>query len=605
MSELFDLQATSQRVAEAICAALSLDTEIVDNELTVVAGTGRYRPRIGGKEENGDITAGFLYGRVLTTGQSFVVDDPKNDPTFDPSTLRGETQEEAEICCPIILDGRVIGLIALMALTLEQKDFMLSKSRELLNFLNHMALLLASKVSERRTLNQLGLVSSRLNAVLETLSEGVLAIDERGRITHYNRAAELLIGERKEDLEGQPLSVIWPDSPMLGVLRSGKGYTEREEVYSGRRRLMHFVVTAQPIVSGGEIKGVVASFRDIADIRRLVWAMTEGPQTWSFDDIQGDSAVIQRLKVQASDIAQSTSTVLITGESGTGKELFARAIHCASKRSGGPFVVVNCGAIPEALLESELFGYEEGAFTGARRKGKPGKFELAHGGTIFLDEIGDMPIHLQVKLLNVLQTRVVERVGGTRPTPVDVRIIAATNRDLEQMIQDGEFREDLYFRLNVIPLYIPPIRERRQDIFPLASHFLQKHARLAGKEIVGFQPATVELLTAYEWPGNVREIENAIEYAVSLEKGTMISPACLPPRVRRASTAGDGRLTLKHQLEEFERRLLQQYLQKYGTGGRGRDRLAEELGVSRSGLYKKLRQYGLTRRYRGSRESTL
>ena len=236
-------------------------------------------------------------------------------------------------------------------------------------------------------------------------------------------------------------------------------------------------------------------------------------------------------KKQALITARSNSTVLITGESGTGKEMFAKAIHYASPREDKPFITVNCGAIPENLLESELFGYEKGAFTGASEKGKEGKFELADGGTIFLDEIGDMPLHLQVKILHVLQNMRFDRVGGSKSIIVDVRVIAATNKDLEKLIEEGSFREDLYYRLSVIPLSIPPLRERKDDIKQLMYHFLKKYNSFMNKKIERFSPEVEEIYTNHDWPGNVRELENAVEYGANMAFGNVIGIDEVPARI--------------------------------------------------------------------------
>ncbi len=294
-------------------------------------------------------------------------------------------------------------------------------------------------------------------------------------------------------------------------------------------------------------------------------------------------------------VAKSEATVLVRGESGTGKELIANAIHAYSNRRGGPFVKVNCAAIPENLLEDELFGHEKGAFTDAQRQRK-GKFELAQGGTIFLDEIGDMPPTLQVKILRVLQERQFERVGGTETVVVDVRLIAATNRDLEELIREGEFREDLYYRLNVIPIFLPPLRERRDDIPKLAMHFLQKFNRKNEKSFRGFSPEAMQLLTAYPWPGNVRELENAIERAVVLGSGEEIRPEHLPLNVRGAPPAQEDLvarlLESDLSLDDLERKLIERALQR--TNG-NQSKAAKMLGLTRRTLQYRVEKYNIRR----------
>lgn len=290
-------------------------------------------------------------------------------------------------------------------------------------------------------------------------------------------------------------------------------------------------------------------------------------------------------------VAPSNSTILIQGESGTGKELLARAIHQSSNRKTHSFIALNCGAIPENLLESELFGYEEGAFTGAKRGGKLGKFELAHHGTIFLDEIGDMPLHLQVKLLRVLQDRRVERIGSTRSFPVDVRVVAATHRNLEKMVQTGEFREDLYYRLNVIPLNIPTLRERREDIPTLVRFYLDYYCDLVNKQVKFISNEALAILNSYPWPGNVRELANVIEYCVTMAAGEYITADILPVRIKSQPHSPDVGVVLN--LQELERRTITQALALATEQGRKED-AAKMLGISRATLFRKIREYAIS-----------
>jgi PAS domain S-box-containing protein len=584
-----------QQVAEAISAALGVETEIVDDELTIVAGTGKYQREIGTKEEGGRREADFMYARVLRTGEPCVVEDPASDPTYDPTSLVGETDEVGEICCPIKMGERVIGVVGLVAFDPEQRGALLGRRQRLLYFLEKMALLLASKARETMVMEELTLFSNRLRTIIETIHEGVIAIDHEGIITHCNPKAEVLVERPRKDLVGTHIAHLWPASPILDVLRTGQGYTEREEIHHSGANRRHLVVTSNPIMAGGRVVGAVASFRGIAEVRKLVYNISSRSEISSFDDIQGESEAIRSLKAQARQISRGNSTVLVTGESGTGKELLARAIHCSSPRAAGPFITVNCGAIPESLLESELFGYEGGAFTGARKEGKPGKFELADGGTIFLDEIGDLPLHLQAKLLHVLQLRTVDRVGGTRAIPVDVRVIAATNRDLDTMIGEGEFRSDLYFRLNVIPLAVPPLRERPEDIPVLLNHCLSRHTTLLGKRITGFHPQVMAAFTAYDWPGNVRELENAVEYAVNMETGSVVTLERVPQRIRKATfRRKEDSGSLKSRLQRHEREILEELLARFGQGREGKEKVARTLGISRATLYRKMVELGIS-----------
>ena len=308
------------------------------------------------------------------------------------------------------------------------------------------------------------------------------------------------------------------------------------------------------------------------------------------EGIIGESGRMQEVLSLILRVAPSDATVLIRGESGTGKELIAKAIHYASPRAGGPLVAVNCAALPENLLESELFGHEKGAFTGASAL-RRGRFELAHGGSLFLDEIGDVPPHLQVKLLRVLQEREIERVGASRPLPVDVRLLAATHRDLEEMVRRGEFRDDLYYRINVVTIAVPPLRERREDIPPLLDHFLAKFARANGRTIRGLTREARDALLRYDYPGNVRELENLIERAVVLTRDAVIGAGDLPLSLteREKETGDSGSLTAA--VEGLERRLIRDALARADGV---QTRAAELLGISERVLRYKLKKYGLS-----------
>ena len=587
MTRLQLIQSTVQQIAVAISAAMGLDTEIIDDDLNIIAGTGCYSSRTGQKEEGGDKEAGYIYGQLLKSGKTYINTEGWTDPTYG-----ARDNELAEICCPIVLDDEVLGLIALVAFNQKQKQKLLDNSESNLTFLLRMASLIASKISQVEKANA-------LNVILETIRDGILAVDAKGVITSCNATTERLMGTPKEVLLGKPLAQYWKNIPLSAVLEQKSRYDEHEEIYhdkAGRQR--HFLVTVDPIVvhPQGTCTGAVITFRGFHDVKKMIYNMTELQQSVRFDDILGNGEKIKEAVDRARIIADSNSTVLITGESGTGKELFARAIHYESRRSGKPFITVNCGAIPESLLESELFGYEGGAFTDARKSGKAGKFELAHRGTIFLDEIGDLPLRLQVKLLHALQRREIERVGGNQVISVDVRVIAATNRDLTQMMQDREFREDLYFRLCVIPLHIPPLRERRNDIEMLLYIYLDKFNLLLSRNIQGFEPDALELLTRYDWPGNVRELENAMEYSVSLEKGHFISCSSIQPRIQQSFHHRQHPVSLKESLDAFQRDLIANCLAKTGCSLLGKQEAAAILGISESTLYRRIRELNITDR---------
>jgi transcriptional regulator with PAS, ATPase and Fis domain len=593
-TKLQAIQEDVQLVADAISSSLGLETEIVDEELTVIAGTGAYKDMVGLKEEGGNPQGGYIYGRVVTEGKAEIVEDAKNDPRYDPSVHNGTTKELAEVCYPIIAQGKVIGVIGLVAFSETQRRFLLDRKEQLLDFVHRMAELLASKAIENETLQNIIIVSNQLKTIIESIDNGILAIDNQGIITHCNQIGASLIQKNKREIIGKHISKIWAGSPMIDILKSDHGYDWREESYQVANHNMHFMVSAKPVVLGSDIMGAVATFRDIAYVRKKAYEMVMTVQKVEIEAIWGESTQIRELRKTLRQVSQNNATVLITGETGTGKGLVASAIHHSGPRLTGPFISVNCGAIPDNLLESELFGYNEGAFSGAIKGGKPGKFELADGGTLFLDEIGDLPLRLQPKLLHILETKLVERLGGLKPIPVNVRVIASTNRNLEKMILENEFRKDLFYRLNVIPIHIPPLRDRKEDILSLMDRFLEKYCLDEGKAVKNFSSDIKEIFLSYDWPGNVRELENTVEYMANMETEETISTDKVPGRIiSKCIKEISPEMSLEALLQKYEKDLLQQKLAEIGPAPGNKDKLAEILNVSRATLYRKLKKFGL------------
>ncbi|MFC8685366.1 sigma-54 interaction domain-containing protein [Brevibacillus porteri] len=388
--------------------------------------------------------------------------------------------------------------------------------------------------------------SALLGTLMDTMSEAVTIVDSRNIVQHWNQAAETIYEIDREQVVGTSLDEHFASESirLLDALRQG---TSVQRVYHIPRPDSHVLINAAPIRREGEIIGAISIEQDITELVRLNEELAhttahlhnlqqEMSRFQAADDpfyaIKGHSASIQSAIGSAKKVAQTDATVLIYGESGVGKELFAKAIHQASRRHEKPFIAINCGAIPAALFESELFGYQGGAFTGAEKKGKPGKLELAHGGTLFLDEIGELPLELQVKLLRALQERQFYRVGGTEPITVNTRIVAATNRQLEQMVADGRFREDLYYRLNVFSLEIPPLRERREDLPELVQIFIHEYSVAHDHSVPRISPEVMQALFEYNWPGNIRQLRNVIERLSILQENGVILPEHLPSVIR-------------------------------------------------------------------------
>ncbi len=431
--------------------------------------------------------------------------------------------------------------------------------------------------------------------MVETISEGFMAIDKDGHIAYLNRKGSEILGLKPEEVIGKHLRRFVDFEPeILTVLKTGKGWVNREFfIEMPMKGRIHLLKSAIPIFDDlGHVIGVIDTFREIKAIRNLVANVVGAKAFFTFDDLITRSPKMQSLIDLAKRAAMDNSNVLIEGESGTGKELLAHAIHNYSERKQGPFVVIDCSALPRELVESELFGYEEGAFTGAKRGGRQGKFELANGGTVFLDEIGEMPLEVQTKLLRVLQSRYVVRVGGHQPIPVDVRIIAATNRDLEKEVEKGNFRLDLYYRLNVVHFKIPPLRERREDILLLAFAFVEKYAKKAGRSFYVLNEEVKAALENYHWPGNVRELENVIERACVFSSSHQLTKELFPEKLFQPSIQDctQNSEEILFPLEEAERRAIFMAI----TKARGNKSLAAKyLGISRSTLYEKLKRYNI------------
>lgn len=448
----------------------------------------------------------------------------------------------------------------------------------------------------------------KINAVLNTASEGIIGVDEQGRITTLNPVAAEILQVTPKEAKGCHIGTILNyDVPILDTLRTGEGYDHKEIKIETERGRSHYFTSGRAIKDDqGQIVGAVASIRDIHDVRKLYHKIHHSSMI-TFDEIVYGSRLMEEVIALAKRAALTHSTVLLRGESGTGKELFARAIHSASLRQDQPFIPINCAALPDSLLESELFGYEEGTFTGAKKGGKPGLFELADNGTIFLDEIGEIPPHIQVKLLRVLQERRVRRIGGSEEVDVDVRVIAATNKDLEKMMQIKEFREDLYYRLNVIPILIPSLRHRKEDLPYLLDYFMNELTQELHTDRILSKEARAKLI-AYSWPGNVRELRNVLERAINLAQGESIQPGDLllhsemtselVPVTKEAegSVVLEGELVsvkqmvpLNQMVAELEKMVLKK---AYGEYGSSRE-MGKALGVTHTTILNKCKKHGI------------
>ncbi|MDN5330844.1 MAG: hypothetical protein PWP45_69 [Tepidanaerobacteraceae bacterium] len=459
---------------------------------------------------------------------------------------------------------------------------------------------LAEEVTNLRELHGL------LEAIINSTQDAISVVDAQGKGILVNKAYTRIVGLTKEDVIGKPATVdiAEGESVHYQVLKTGKPIKGVPMKVGPNKR--EVIVHAAPIIVEGRLKGSVAVIHDVSEIKKLTEEleyvkrrMRHLEAKYTFDDILGESRAIKEAIEAARNAAKTNATVLLRGESGTGKELFAHAIHNSSERRHNQFIRVNCSALTDSLLGSELFGYADGAFTGARRGGRKGLFEEANGGTIFLDEIGEIGLNHQAMLLRVLNEKEIIRVGESKPIPVDVRVIAATNINLEKAVEEGRFRKDLYYRLNVVPIYIPPLRERKTDIPILAEHFIRKYNQEYGRAVEAIDKEALNVLMEYDWPGNIRELENVISRAI-INMGfgeSVIEKRHLPrfyfhqKRGDSSTIAGGGfSKPLKDILEDAEREAIKEALEK--TGG-NRNEAARMLGISVRNLFYKLKKYNL------------
>ncbi|MFA5537561.1 MAG: sigma 54-interacting transcriptional regulator [Bacillota bacterium] len=485
---------------------------------------------------------------------------------------------------PIKVNGEIVGAIAVF------------------HDVTNLQVLINELHSENERVREL---QERLQVILELSSDGIIAVNRNNTITMVNQAFAGLIGKNAEDLMGRNVYDCY-DNPIFPlVMETG----EPEYGYVAGLNGREIIANRVPIKKGDQIIGAlgIVAFKDVDDLYALAQKVNSlreeldyyklelakaRKEKFSFEQIIGEAPSIRTLKHTIRRVAKTNSTVLIRGESGTGKELFAHSLHLESKRFAGPFVKVNCAAIPENLLESELFGYSDGAFTGAKKGGQVGKFELAHNGTIFLDEIGDMSPHMQAKLLRVLQDKTIERLGENRPKQVDVRVVAATNRNLEELMSNNHFRQDLYYRLSVVVLNVPPLREKKEDIGALVRHFIAKFNKQFGQNVEGVEPQVLDLFHRHSWQGNVRELQNVIERAFNVIDGNMIGLRHLPmyllekssePRISHSIAEG-----LPKAIAQLEKEAITEAL-KITDGNR--NQAAALLNISRSSLFNKIKQY--------------
>ena len=586
MNGLKDIKDEIQNIAEAMLSVLNIDVTIVDENLTRIAGTGIYLDKIGEK-----VSGYSAFKKCLEEQVLIYIDDSEKNDICKVCSNNGECKEHAEVCCPITLDGYAYGVVGLIAFNNEQSSIISNNSKDLINFLGKMADLISSKLKAQNKTEELELEKKKLEILLNNMNKAIVSIDTKGNIDKYNvKFRDIFNIEDKKLEKGNIFQLL--DFIKKPSVKDFEKYKTGTFYYKKQNRNFKGIYNISEIVVNKKLKGYVIDFIENKEAIKNYNKINKDYKI-TLDNIISTSEIMEHTKQKALIASKSNSTVLITGESGTGKELFARAIHNHSDRSDYPFVAVNCAAIPDNLLESELFGYEEGAFTGAKKGGKLGKFEIAQKGTIFLDEIGDMSLHLQGKLLRVLQERELDKIGSGSNILIDVRVIAATNKNLEELVKNGQFREDLYYRLKVIPLMLPPLRNRKDDIPLLIDYMIKEYSQKLNKDVIGMEDDVRTALVDYSWPGNVRELQNIIEYSINMSISNLLTLDIIPNNIKYKYYDNKSHKEEISTLADLEKEEIIKALNKFKNYKKDKELVAKALGISRATLYRKLEKYNL------------
>ena len=582
-SVLMQIQPTIQRFARMLASVLQLEVEIVDENLCRVAGTGAYGKFLG-RQLSGNSR---LLRHVLETKTEKVVTQSRFDPLCEGCDSKENCREKAFLGTPVILQERCVGVISLIAVTHEQQEHISDNLREFSDYVRHISTIFVSKLLEDQGPGDN--ISKIFATMIDNMDQGVLVVDADNRVQFVNQTALKTLGVVQNNIIGKPVRfrpLTFESNFTHGHMQHIVSWDDKSELIIGQ---LHNIQGRQLFLM---------AFHQ----SHTSFSVANAPDEPHIEQLVGECRVMRQLTRLISRIAPSPSSVMVVGESGTGKEVVARAIHKLSGRRNKPFIAINCAAIPEQLLESELFGYVKGAFTGASANGKTGLIQAANTGTLFLDEIGDMPLMLQAKLLRAIEAREILPIGASSPIQVDIRIISATNQNLAQFIAEGKFREDLFYRLNVIPITLPPLRERQEDIELLVHYFLHLHTRRLGSVYPGIAPDVVEILRKHRWPGNLRELSNLMEYLVNVvPSGEVIDSTLLPPNLLNNGTTEQSDVTEVSEahlslddaggtaLEEMEKQMIREALSRHNS----KKEVADELGIGIATLYRKIKKYEL------------
>lgn len=594
-SKLKQIQKHIIKYTEIISSILNVDVEVIDNRLYRVGGTGIYKDKIG----SNILLEGYIYNEVLEKGKQKIILDVAYDSTCEKCENYEKCKSKTIIAYPIIYKNIAIGVIGAISTHHEQKENIKRYLKYYLEFIDRISNLIAKEIENHEMFIDSNKKIEVLKSVLDEVERGVIILDVNNNISFINDIAIKKINI-KESLIGENIDIYFTENVkqeqgLLNIKINNNMYKIDSKII--------------PVIPSVNKYDKIIIFNKIYEQNN---SKEESNSKWGEIDtnnIIGSSPSMLEVKKRLKKLAKSKSTVLITGESGTGKELIARAIHAEGIRRNKPFIAINCAAIPETLLESELFGYVKGAFSGANNNGKIGKFELANEGVIFLDEIGDLPLHLQAKLLRVLQERKFTRIGSNKLIDLDIRIIAATNKDLLKLVEEGKFRDDLYYRLNIIPINLPPLRERKEDIKDITMKFIHDYSIEFDLNISHIEENVINSFINYNWPGNIRELQNSVEYMMNIigDDG-IISYNMLPLDILRYFENKEQKI-YKHKdklknnldktafntgkiysLKEVEIKYINKLLDIYGRDTNTKKEIAKKLGIGLSTLYRKLEE---------------
>ncbi len=574
MSRLKGIKNDLMHIIEALHAVTNVDITIVDENLERVVSTVHY------SDEGSKAPVNSAFHKCILTGEQYFIENPKKNQMCFQCSNSKSCRELIEFCIPVKYDNKIIGVLGMCAYDEIAKQNLLLNKDSYMNFESQISVLISTIISEKSTMRMLEYRSSEMLTLINSLSEGIIVINNNKDIVTTNK----YINEK--------LNININKIPGIRDLLTEKVYSKLSSVdFSGEAgpanlNGMEFVINANPIMVKGRQEGIVFVLSDFNKMKESVLESNRKMDLITFDDIVGESEALLQARREAVQVADNDASVLICGETGTGKEVFARAIHNLSKRKNNVFMAINCGAIPENLIESELFGYEKGSFTGASSAGKMGKFEICKDGTLFLDEIGDLPLLMQVKLNRALEEKEILRVGGNTPVKVNPRIISATHKDLSNLSEKNLFRNDLYYRLNVVPIKLPPLRERGYDVIILSRYFLNHFSRVYDKDIKGFSPEAEILLLKHKFPGNIRELRNLVEYAVIFEQDSIVGTENIRKKI--GSVIENENVKLADLTRVYEKTVIENKIKKLGDDLDAKKEAARQLGISIATLYRKL-----------------